>query len=158
MHLTANYNWLVNEFFARKPFRVHSGALRRLSGAEPPIIKTPLSGAEPPIMTSSDGSFCLPVIVCLCVLHVYLSGAVSLILHLKGGTTYRGQCFPEFYTWNIYLLLSLFLCVCASVRVCLFRSSRVFVLPVYFPKCHIEVVNQSDLPFCHRYTLTNRKL
>lgn len=59
---------------------------------------TKLSGAVPSIMTKSEGSFCLPVCVNVCV---YLSGAVSLIFHCKGGATYRGQCFPEFYTFFI---------------------------------------------------------
>lgn len=54
----------------------------------------------------------------MCVLHVYLSGAVSLIFHSTGGTTYRGQCFPEFYTYLfvvcLYYYFSFFFgaCVC----------------------------------------------
>lgn len=52
--------------------------------------------------------------VYVCVLHVYLSGAAPLIFHLKGGTTYRGQCFPEFYI-GVFCLYFWIMCVCVCV-------------------------------------------
>lgn len=58
-------------------------------------------------MKNSDGSFCLPVYV-----YVYLSRAVTLIFHFKGGATYRGQCFPQFYTYFFVWSCTVVLRVC----------------------------------------------
>lgn len=48
--------------------------------------------------------------VCMCVLFtcVFIGSSVSHISLLKGGTTYREQCFPEFYTY-LFVFVSLFL-------------------------------------------------
>ena len=80
----------------------------------------PLSGAVSPIMPCSDGSFCLPVFVTFLWLLfvrvnvvVYLSGAVPLIFHLNGGTTYRGQCFPR-----VFILIFIFFLLCFILIVC----------------------------------------
>lgn len=45
---------------------------------------------------------------------MYLSGAVPLIFHSNGGTTYRGQCFPRVFILDIYFSLLYFdyMCVC----------------------------------------------
>ena len=63
------------------------------------------------------------VFVCMCVLFtcVFIGSSVSHISLLKGGTTYREQCFPEFYTY-LFVFVSLFLdsaVFCASVCVVL---------------------------------------
>lgn len=45
--------------------------------------------------------------VCFCVLHVYLSGAVSLIFHLEGWNNLSGTVFPR--------VLYLFICFCVFI-------------------------------------------
>lgn len=55
----------------------------------------------------------MPTSVCDCMFVcvfkcVFIESSVSHI-SLEGGITYRGQCFPEFYTLYIFICWSLFL-------------------------------------------------
>lgn len=71
-------------------------------------------------MTSSDGSFCLPVCVFVFYMCIYREQCLSYFTW-KGGTTYWGQCFPEFYTY-LFVFVSLFLdgvCLYACMCVCM---------------------------------------
>lgn len=62
--------------------------------------------------------------VCMCVLFtcVFIGSSVSHISLLKGGTTYREQCFPEFYTYLFFFcvfifgLLLCFVCLCVVLQ------------------------------------------